>query len=161
MLAHDLDPMPDHESAPAPTPLGLVLVYAERPYRLALYREPPGPGVEPVQVEVPCGLVVMTPEDWATCREQSRFCSEVQTLGLVGSLPPPVAEAWAAVPRKQAVALLGATRDTATLGVLLALKHHQDVRVALVAALQAVAPSLAAEALGREPALARAVRARR
>lgn len=156
MLAHDLDPMPDHESA-APMPSGPVLVYAERSYRLALYREP---GVEPVQVEVPCGLVVMTPEDWATCREQSRFCSEVQTLGLVGSLPPPVAEAWAAVPRKQAVALLGATRDTATLGVLLALKHHQDVRVALVAALQAVAPSLAAEALGREPALARAVRAR-
>jgi hypothetical protein len=160
-MLDDLDPMPTPAYEPAPMPSGPVLVYAEQPYRLALYREPPGPGVTPVQIEVPRGLAVMSPEDWTTCREQPRFCSEVQTVGLAGSLPPALADAWAAVPRKQAVALLGATRDGATLGALLALPHHQDVRVALVEALGEVRPGAAAAVMTREPALARAVRARR
>lgn len=115
-----------------PTPQGPVLVYSpDRPYRLELYLQPPGPGVVPYKAEVPRGLAVMEPEAWATCRSQARFCREVQTVGLAGATPPSLADAWAGLPRKQAVAMLGRTRDIPTLEALLVLDHHMDVRAAI------------------------------
>lgn len=119
------------EPATVPTPTGPVLVYSpERPYRLELYREPPGPGVVPFRAEVPRGLAIVEPETWMVLREQPRFCEQVQTLGWnAGQAPPPsLAEAWAGIPRKQAVAMLARTRDELTLERLLALAHHLDVR---------------------------------
>jgi hypothetical protein len=125
---------PDMPNA-APTPQ--VLVYASQAYRLELYLEPPGPGVEPYVVDVPRGLAVLSAPDWATCWEQRRFREQVQTVGYSSQgQPPALADAWATLPRKQAVAMVASTRDVATLEALAQLGHHADVRAAVADALQ-------------------------
>ena len=121
-------------AAPEPTPDPPVLVYApDQPWRLRLYLVPPGPGVEPLAVDVPRGLRLLSAEDHLVCAEQSGFAQVVQTIG--------DARAWTAVPRKLATSMVERTRDVATLEHLATLEHHPDVRAAVVRQLADVKPA--------------------
>lgn len=125
-LAHD----PEPHRLPIAVAQPPVLVYAhDQSYRLRLYLEPPGSGVEPYAVDVPRGLGVLTAGDLAVCQEQQGF-GRVQVI-----------DDWSRVPRKQALSMLGRTRDVPTLEHLATLEHHADVRSAVVRQLADVKPA--------------------
>lgn len=115
MEAQPREPLPEPVAVDQPP----LLVYCDGlPYRLRLYLEPPGPGVEPYAVDVPRGLGLLTAGDLAVCQEQQGFAERVQ-----------VVPDWSSVPRKQATAMLARTRDLTTLEHLATLEQHlhQDV----------------------------------